>query len=161
MRQGASTRSPRETLPVPASQTTTTRSVPCGHDGRRTLRRAGLSWLTGVLVLLLALTLGEAPAQHARTVLARASEAVAVAQIGAGDHGHGKPASEHHGHLLAPACFACVLMAAPGLPANPSVAIGRVVVAEAAFQSRSAIPARPGTAWSPQRARAPPSDLPA
>jgi len=147
---------------VPALQTTTTRFAPRGHDGRRTRRRAGLSWLTGGLALLVALTLGAAPAQHARAVLARASEAVAVAEAGsAHHHRHDAPASEHDRHLLAPACLACVLMAAPGLPAGPSMAVGRVAPVGAALLPRSAIPTRPGTARSPQRARAPPFSVPA
>ena len=146
---------------MPASQDRTAPPTARGQDDRRPRWPARRSWVLGILALLLTLTLGAAPAEHARMVLARAA---AVAEAGAAHHAHGMPAGEqggaHDRHLLAPACLACVLMAAPGLPAGPSATPERVAVVEAVLLPFGPASGHPGAAWTPTRARAPPLVLP-
>ena len=101
------------------------------------------------------------PAQHARAVLERA---VYVASYAMPDgtlpdicaDGHSS-ADGHGGHVVAPACMACVVMGAPGLADPPSVVVARVVASTAArFASDCARNGLP-VVWAPQRARAPPA----
>ncbi|WP_299134424.1 hypothetical protein [uncultured Amaricoccus sp.] len=82
------------------------------------------AWLNGVLAALIAVAAVIAPAQHERMMLGRAVAALAAAaEVAAPPHGHGDQARRGaegaggHDHLAAPACFACLLMGAPGLPA--------------------------------------------
>lgn len=163
MRQDMGNSLPTERAPVFAPQDRTTPSAACGREGRRIRRPAGRPWAVAMLALLLTLTLEAAPAQHARAVLARASQV--VAEAGVPHHGHTMPLGDHDRthdqHLSAPACLACVLMAAPGLLAGPSSPPARIAAAEAAFLAHAPAPARAGALWAPQRARAPPNPLPA
>lgn len=148
---------------MPASQQRTAPSAVRGQVDRHTRRSAPRLWALGILALLLTLTLGAAPAEHARAVLARAS--AVVVEAGAARHAHGESAGEQDGahdrHLFAPACLACVLMAAPGLPAGPSATPERIAAVETALLFHALALAHPGAAWTPARARAPPLALPA
>lgn len=114
-------------------------------------------WLHGLLAGLLALAAIAAPAQHERMMLGRAVAEPATAH-GHGTHaGHGAPAGGHHEHLATPACFACVLMAAPGLPTAPFAGLVRFAAPEAARPEAHVPAAVPGTARSARHARAPPA----
>ena len=116
-------------------------------------------WLNALLAGLLALAAVVAPAQHGRAVLARA--AAEAAQASPGHNGHSAPAEGHDRHLAAPACFACVIMAAPGLPALAFVHADRAACAVVVDPGGRALAPARGVAWAPHRARAPPSGFPA
>jgi hypothetical protein len=110
---------------------------------------------------LFALAMALVPAQHASAVLARAMFVASYAM----PHGtlpelcaDGHASADDHGqHILAPACMACVVMAAPGLANPPAVLVVRVSPsATAGFHaecSRTVLP----SVWAPSRARAPPA----
>jgi hypothetical protein len=107
----------------------------------------------GALALLLLLAFGLAPAQHARLMLARATDFPATVHA---VHHHGTPGGGHD-HLTTPACLACVLMAAPGLMARSLTAACRIAAVAAARFERAVgldpmLPAR-----TVRRARAPPA----
>lgn len=126
----------------------------------RALRRG---WLAGLLLSLFALPIADAPAQHARAVLARSAVALALAEPGAlhAHTGPEAPADGHREHQAAAACFACILMAAPGLLAPPSAQAARSVAAVPLRLERHDSNPTHGSAWAPNRARAPPSGFPA
>ena len=123
------------------------------------MRASSTSWLKGLLAGLFALAMLSAPADQARSVLARAAFTVAYAMPdGAlpdicGDHG--EPAG-HGEHAGLPACLACILMTAPGLPAPAAVAPARMAAPAAAGLVAPDLPDPPAPAWQPRRARAPP-----
>ena len=114
-------------------------------------------WLNGLLAGLFALAAVAAPALHGRAVLERATAHSLHEGQGHAHADHGAPADGNRGHQAAPACFACVIMSAPGLPSAPRVEVARVGPAFAAnLEACGALPKR-GVARGPQRARAPPS----
>ena len=115
-------------------------------------------WLNGLLAGLFALAAVAAPALHGRAVVERATAHSTLHEGQAHTHGdHSAPADGNRGHQAGPACFACVIMSAPGLPSAPRGEAARVGTAFAAdLDARGALPRR-GVAWAPQRARAPPS----
>ncbi len=90
------------------------------------------NWTMGLLAGLFALAIVPAPAEHARAVVERAAFAVAYAMPDGtlpdicGEH---DGSTGHEQHLLTPACYACVIMAAPGLVALPLAAATRVATA--------------------------------
>jgi hypothetical protein len=87
----------------------------------------------GLLAGLFALAIVPAPAEHARAVVERAAFAIAYAMpdgtLPELCADHGGSADGHDRHLPRPACYACVLMAAPGLQAPPFALAARVVTA--------------------------------
>ena len=117
-------------------------------------------WLTGLLAGLFALAIVPAPAEHARAVLA---QAVFVADYAMPDgtlpdlcSDHGEPVDGHGRHLLEPACFACVIMAAPGLPIPCFIQAARIdAVAAADLRDRESVEALQA-AWAARWARGPP-----
>jgi hypothetical protein len=115
-------------------------------------------WLNGLLAGLLVLAAVAAPALHGRAVVERATAHSTLHEGQGHAHAdHGAPADGNRGHQAAPACFACVVMSAPGLPSAPRVEVARVGPAFAAdFGARGTLPKRE-VARGPQRARAPPS----
>jgi hypothetical protein len=116
------------------------------------------SWLTGALAGLFVLAVVQAPAQHARVVAERAAFSAAHAMPHGTSSGiHHDEASDGHGrHMLTPACFACVIMAAPGLPVASSAQASRIGVAARVVDFGEAVAPRE-VGWAPQRARAPPA----
>lgn len=129
--------------------------VPPTASGNRRCRH----WLAGLLAGLLALAAVVAPAQHNRMMLQREaamSGAVAAMQAGHAHHPQA-PAGGQHEHVAAPACFACMLVAAPGLPTAAFAGLARSVTSDAAEPGPQAAPAVGRTARSPQHARAPPA----
>lgn len=129
-------------------------------------------WLNGLVAGLLLVATLVAPAQHERMLLGRAVAALAatspqgaaVAHHMHARHGdpadRGAPAGDGHDHIGAPACFACLLMGAPGLPAAAFAGLAaRVLPAPAPVVAR-----RPflvaALAWAPHRPRGPPASLP-
>ena len=118
-------------------------------------------WLNALLAGLFALAVVAAPAEHARSVVARAGLNTAHPMPdGAmpGTHGgHAGHAGGHGEHLNLPACFACILMAAPGLPV-PAGGLPTCPTDKApaeSFEGRSLVTAR-ATEWRPCHPRAPP-----
>jgi hypothetical protein len=118
-------------------------------------------WLTGLVAGLVAWALVQAPAQHARAVLEQARTAAAHADVSHGmshgTHDHGKPAERHDRHQFMPACMACVLMTAPGLPGHTIMADGLIVRSASVEVAGEAVVASRQVPWAPQRARAPPA----
>lgn len=116
------------------------------------------AWLHGLLAGLVALAAIVAPVQHERMMFGRAAAALAAADAHAA-HGAGTPDHGHHEHFGASACFACVLMAAPGLPpvvfagiASPSA---RAVVSRRISRAR----VRRAVPRAAHRPRAPPAAI--
>ena len=126
------------------------------------------AWLNGVLAALIAVAAVIAPAQHERMMLGRAVAALAAAaEVAAPPHGHGDQARRGaegaggHDHLAAPACFACLLMGAPGLPAVAFAGVADRAPPDAVTPAAPR-PVRAGAlAWAPHSPRAPPAFLPA
>ncbi|MBP7242963.1 hypothetical protein [Amaricoccus sp.] len=122
-------------------------------------------WLTGLIAGLFALAIVQAPGQHARAMAARTAFIAAYAmpdgavpEICPGHAlGDGGPADGHGRHLSAPACLACVLVAAPGLAPAAFPAAGRRGAPVAAAPCEVGPVAVHEVAWAPHRARAPPA----
>lgn len=121
------------------------------------LPHSSRSWLPGLLAGLLALAAIVAPAQHGRMALGRAVAALAMVDAHGPHAGHGAPAKSQHEHLAAPACLACVLVAAPGLPAAAFAGMARLAVPEAGAPVPHTAPAVGRPARSARYARAPPA----
>lgn len=128
-------------------------------------------WLNGVLAGLLALAAILAPAQHERMMLGREIAALAMAperdapaiathDMG-GMHDHRAPASGGHDHLgSAPTCYACLLMAVPGLPPTAFAGLApRLLPSAVKYRSPRLTVHRP-VAWASRHARAPPALIP-
>lgn len=114
-------------------------------------------WLSGLFAALFVLAIGPAPAEHARAVLQQTVAATMQTDCPHGMHGHGAPAEGHDRHQFMPACMACVLMMAPGLPApafTPDRPIAIAVTVDAFPESAVAAQELP---WLSRRARAPPA----
>ena len=119
------------------------------------------SCLTGLLAGLFVLAILPAPAQHTRALIERAAFALSYAlpdgTLPALCSEHGAPSDGHNRHVFAPACFACIIMSAPGLPAPVTNLIrigGGVALAE--YHVRD-ISAGCQIALASHRARAPPA----
>lgn len=117
--------------------------------------------LNGLLAGLFALAMVAAPTEHARAVLERAAFAVAYAMpdgtLPELCSDHGEPADGHGQHLFAPACLACVIMAAPGLADRPSVTLNRAETPGRADLRIDDVTHRRQHAWALSHARAPPA----
>ena len=118
-------------------------------------------WLSGLLVGLFALATVPAPAQHARAVLERAIFVLAHAMPDGSlpdlcsDNSRSEDGrGQHH---FAPACLACVLMAAPGLSVPSWVQPTRLATAAPADISAADAAAPHLPRRSPLRPRAPPA----
>lgn len=121
-------------------------------------------WLNAILAGLFALAIVPAPAEQARAVVERAAFALAYAMpdgtLPELCADHSGSSEEHSQHLLTPACFVCVLMVTPGLPAPPFAPPAPIATAVAADRhDRNATGLRQ-VAWALQWARAPPLGLP-
>ena len=114
-------------------------------------------WLTVLLAGLFGLAIVSAPAEHARAVLRQAGTAAMQAESSHDMHGHGKPTGPHDRHQSGPACMACVLVAAPGLPVPAPVAAALTAIAAATAALPEAAAAARKVPWTPQSARAPPA----
>ena len=116
-----------------------------------------------LLAGLFALAMVSAPAEHARAVLGRALFVAAYAMPDGTlpdlcAH-EGGTEDEHGQHVVAPACLACVIMAAPGLADRPpAVPLRSATSAPLEFHAGNVIGWQE-TAWAPQRARAPPGEF--
>lgn len=116
-------------------------------------RRSG--WLAQLVATLLLAGAIIAPAQHSRmvrnAVLAQTGHVVALYGSAYYPHSGG-----HSHHVVELSCFACLIVAAPGLLARPSgqtQQLGRSSLLPRPL--RMGTPIR-GRVWPPQRARAPP-----
>jgi hypothetical protein len=100
------------------------------------------------------------PGLHARAVLERAAFAVAYAlpdgSLPEICSGHDAEGDGHARHLLAPACLACVLMAAPGHAASSFLVAERPDMPVAAAPQADGFAPGRSLVWTPQSARAPP-----
>lgn len=121
------------------------------------LRRSLAALLTG----LFALAIVVAPTAHARAVIGKALFVAAYAMPDGtlpDICGHAGAPVEHHGqHRSAPACLACIIMAAPGLPDVPPAIAGRVMPAGVAPALHDRTVEGRQVAWARQPARAPPA----
>jgi hypothetical protein len=101
-----------------------------------------------------------APTTHARAVIEKALFVAAYAMPdGTLPHicGSSEPVEDHGHDRLAPACLACVIMAAPGLPDVPLAVADRVEPAGVAPELHGHdVGGRQGD-WARQPARAPPA----
>lgn len=117
--------------------------------------------LNGLLAGLFALAMVAAPSEHARAVLDRAAFAVAYAMPDGSlpelCSDHGEQTDGHGQHLIASACLACVIMAAPGLADRPSVTLSRPETAGRADLRSDDVTHRRQGAWASSHARAPPT----
>ncbi|HMQ93262.1 MAG TPA: hypothetical protein PKA33_17690 [Amaricoccus sp.] len=117
--------------------------------------------MQALLAGFFALAIVQAPALNARIVIERTVYALDYALPGGilpelcTDVGH--PAHDDEKHILTPACFACVLVAAPGLAtAAPGEATRALFATDADFRIGRAI-GRPQAASAAQLARGPPT----
>jgi len=116
-------------------------------------------WLTAMLAGLFALVMVAAPTQQAHALIERAAFAVASAMpdgtIPDICSGHDRRGEGHDQHLFSPACSACLLMSASGLP-TPQSTLARVSPALAVDHCIARTASQAQVTWATQRARAPP-----